>query len=111
MENQVFLLILFALAALGLTEVCSGAARWLCRNCRLDDSYLVVVARGRDDGVEGRLTQACSEVCLNSSIRGAQVVLVSAGVDPETAEVCRRLCGSRGVPYVEDPRDLGRILR
>lgn len=110
MENQIFLFFLFALAAVGLVEVCSGVTRWLCRSCQLENSYLVVVAQGRDEGIEGRLTQACNEVCLNRSIRGAKVVLVSDGTDPETAEICRRLCGSRGVLYVEDPGELGRAL-
>lgn len=110
MENQVFLFFLFALAAVGLVEVCKAVTRWLCRSCRLEDSYLVVVARGRDEGVEGRLTQACNEVSLGRGIRGVKVILASDGADPETAEICRRLCGIWGVPYVEGPEELGRAL-
>ncbi len=110
MEKQIFLFFLMALAAVGLTEVCASAARWLCRSCRLQDSFLVVVVRGRDESLESRLTQACTEVCLGRGIRGAQVAVLAENADPETIRFCRRLCRSRGVPCLESLDALERFL-
>lgn len=111
MENQIFWMILFVLAAVGLSQLCAWVARWLCRSSSLEGSFLVLVISDRDSAVEARLTQACSEVCLCQGLRGAQVLLLRQGDDPETTRLCRHLCASRGVPFLESPEDLSRTLQ
>lgn len=110
MENQIFFTILLVLAALGLSQLCAWAARWLCRSSSLEGSFLVLVIQDHDNSIEARLTQACSEVCLCEGLRGAKVLLLRQGTDSETTRLCRHLCVSRGIPCLENFEDLNRVL-
>ena len=102
LEWNLPILFLFVLASVGLVEVCTAITRWLCRSSVMRDSCLLVVVHGHDETVEGRLIQACGEVCLNRSFRGVRVAVVADSPDEETRELCRCCCISRGVPYIED---------
>lgn len=110
MENQVFFIFLLTLAALGLSQLCSWTARWLCRSSSLEGSFLILVIQDHDESIEARLTQACSEVCLCQSLRGVKVLLLYQGNKPETTLICRHLCGSRSIPYLSNLDDLNQAL-
>lgn len=102
MELNLPIILLFALASVGLVEICIAVVRWLCCNTDMKQSSLVLVVRGHDDTVEKRLVQACTEVGLNRNLRGVKVVVAADSPDEETRELCRLCCADRGILYLED---------
>lgn len=106
----VFAILVGYLAIVGLTQVCVTVARWVSCAGRMGGCWLVVAAGPRDHGIEARLRQAHSQLTLSPSLSGARLVVVDAGADSETEQICRCFCREKNVPLVH-PDDLSALLR
>lgn len=105
----VFAILVGYLAIVGLAQVCVTVARWLSTSGRMGGCWLVVAAGPQDHGIEMRLRQAHSQLASSPSFTGVRLVVVDAGADSETAQICRCFCQEKNLPLVR-PDDLSALL-
>lgn len=105
----VFAILVGYLAIVGLAQVCVTIARWFSTSGRMGDCWLVVAAGPQDHSIEMRLRQAHSQLASSPALTGVRLVVVDAGADGETAQICHCFCQEKNVPLVR-PGDLSALL-